>query len=401
MIFHIDRNILLAALQRISYGVATAKKANNTVRGSSIYRCFVFDTDCDQLTIKATDLDVYMSEAVSIGNPNAEKKTFAVEARPFLRAIKTLESQNLRVEVLEYQIIVTHSIGSFALPLLEGIEDYNARRKPTINYDTAQHIEMEAPGLLSLLNRCAYAVAQDELRPVMNGVCISLTKEYTDFAASDGHKLVRIRKKSITIDTPATLVIPRKVTEILRKILPATGFVELCFNEYVVDWPEDSKEPRPAAACRIIVDDNTVITFRPIEGRYPNYNSVIPTKFYKGFTIGRVAFVKSLERLSQFTSSSGLITFTIESGTIRMEAEDKDFSVSATEVLPCSYYGEKFRIGFKDSSLIQTLKNINSLEVEFQAVDASRATTFSPATQPDSEEVTMLLIPMILNDTAL
>ncbi len=396
MNFQIDKNRLLETLQRVGRATASYREASGL--NAWYLREFFFKAELDCLTVAATDTYVFMEETVSIGHTDGINKTFAVEATPLLKAIKSLDNQSLELEVLEYQVIVRHSVGSFALPLSESVEIYKATPRPDIKFNTAHQIEMEAPGLLSLLNRCAYAVAQDELRPVMNGVCISLTKEYTDFAASDGHKLVRIRKKSITIDTPATLVIPRKVTEILRKILPATGFVELCFNEYIVDWPEDSKEPRPAAACRIIVDDNTVITFRPIEGRYPNYNSVIPTKFYKGFTIGRVAFVKSLERLSQFTSSSGLITFTIESGTIRMEAEDKDFSVSATEVLPCSYYGKKFRIGFKDSSLIQTLKNINSLEVEFQAVDASRATTFSPVTQPDSEEVTMLLMPMIIGD---
>lgn len=78
MIFHIDRNILLSALQRISYGVATAKKANNMAKGNSVYRCFVFDADCNQLTIKATDLDVYISEAVSINNSTAEKKTLQI-----------------------------------------------------------------------------------------------------------------------------------------------------------------------------------------------------------------------------------------------------------------------------------------------------------------------------------
>lgn len=401
MTFKVDRNTLLRALERTRNAVITSREAYRKGGWLEVFKCYIFTADCDQLTIETSNSDIYMREAVSIGNPTADKKTFAVNAKQLVSAIKSLDSQSLEFDVLEYQVIVRHSIGSFALPLLEGIEDYNARRKPAINYDTAQHIEIEAPGLRSILNRLAFAIADDDLRPVMNGVVISMKKEHTDFVASDGHVLAKIRKQSITTEKPADVVLPRRIIGILQKVLPTTGFVEMDFNAFDVNWPTDSKEPQPAPVYQITVDGTTIVG-RPIEGRYPNYESVIPTKFSREFTINRANLIKSLNRLSQFTSNSGLIIFeliqAIKTDTLKMTAEDKDFSMQAVEVLPCTYAGDIFKIGFQDFRLLRILKNLASTDIVFNIVDRSRAIIITPTIQPDSEEVTMLLMPMLIND---
>lgn len=398
MNFQIDRNTLLRALERTRNAVITHRETYKQGSWFDVFKCYIFTADCDQLTIETSNSEIYMRETVSIGNPTADKKTFAVNAKQLISAIKSLDGQSLEFDVLEYQVIVRHSIGSFALPIFEGIEDYSARRKPAINYDTAQHIEMEAPGLRSILNRLAFAMADDDLRPVMNGVIISMKKEHTDFVASDGHVLAKIRKQSITTEKPADVVLPRRIIGILQKVLPATGFVEMDFNAFDVNWPTDSKEPQPAPVYQITVDGTTIVG-RPIEGRYPNYDSVIPTQFSKGFTTDRVALIKSLERLSQFTSNSGLITIHLNNGSVKMDAADYDFSLSATEVLPCSYYGDPFKFGLQDFRLIKMLKSIvATTEATFRIVDQSRAIIIEPGVQPLSEEITMLIMPMLIRD---
>ncbi len=398
MIFNIDRNILLSALQRISYGVATAQKANNMVKGNSVYRCFIFDADCDQLTIKATDLDVYMSEAININNQTAEKKTFAVEAHPFLRAIKTLESQNLQVEVLEYQIIITHSIGSFAFPLNNDVTIFDTLKEPTISPITAHTLKFEAPGLRSILNRCSFAAANNPLRPTMNGVCFRFTKEFTDFAASDGHRLAQIRKRPmLKCESTVDMIMPRQVVSILQAVTPKTGFVEMVFNEYIPQTT-GSNEKVPTAVCAINMDGVRIL-FSPISGRYPNYISVIPTRFNFDFSVNRRALIKSFERLITFANNSSmLVAITLTPGFMGMEVEDKDFETKANEKIPCQYNGGKFCIGFKIPSLLSILKNLTAPDVTFSIVDASRAVTIAPKPQPDSEEITMLIMPMLISN---
>lgn len=398
MKFTIERNILLAALQRISNAVMTYKRAN--ALGAYLYRNFIFHADLDELTIEASDREVVMIETVSIGNPDAEKKVFAIEAGPLLKAVKSLDGQSLEFEILEYQVIVKHTTGRFALPLDERVLEYDAMRKAEVNYNTAHYLKLEAPGIKSILERCAYAVAQDKLRPVMNGVCLNLTNDYADFAASDGHKLIRIRKTSIKTDSPAIMVIPKIVVSILRKITPNTGFVEIWFNDYKFDWPQDDLDNRPPCACRIVVE-NTVIIFVPVQGRYPAYNTVIPEDHFTRFvTVSRQALIKSIDRLSLFgNESTGLITVNLTAGRMYMSSEDKDFSTSADEEIPCSFDGqEPIRIGFKDYSLLQTLRNLNTTEVTFKIQDQTRAIIINPAIQPESEEITALLMPMLIND---
>ncbi|MBR4592590.1 MAG: DNA polymerase III subunit beta [Elusimicrobiaceae bacterium] len=402
MKFQIDRNRLLQALERTRNAVMTYRESYYKSGWNEIFKCFIFKADCDLLTIETTNSEIYMSEAVSIGNKDGEVKAFAVNAGQLTKAIKSLDGQSLEFDVLEYQVIVRHTLGSFALPLIDGVEEYQARRKPQINYDHAQQMTVEAPGLRSILTRLNYAVAEDELRPVMNGVLIKTGSEYTDFVASDGHVLAKIRKASIRTKESASLVIPRRVLGILQKITPKTGFIEITFNPYDENWPTDSDVKQPAPVCQMNLDGVT-ITFRPIEGRYPNYGSVIPTTFSKQLTINRISLIKSLDRLSQFTGTSGLIRCELsqtikETDTLKMAAEDKDFSLQATETLPCIYAGDTFKIGFQDFRLLRTLRNITSTDVVFNIVDQSRAVIITPAIQPDNEEVTLLIMPMLVND---
>ena len=230
----------------------------------------------------------------------------------------------------------------------------------------------------------------------MNGVFMDCTKEGTNFAASDGHKLIRISKPSLQGE--AGMIIPKKVVSILLKVLPDTDFVQIWYNPYLPNLDEEEAKKTPRAACEITVDDIT-ICFRPIEGRFPNYNSVIPTHHNYTLTVDRKALIKSLDRLSLFAnSSSGLITIYLEPDKMQMQSEDKDFEQSAVDTIPCNYNGKDMRIGFKDRSLIQTLRNLNTKDVTFYLIDQNTAIIIGPTIQPESEEITALLMPMYIND---
>lgn len=394
MTIKIERNKLLEALQNIY--AATGKSGAYCEQ----HRCFIFRAKEKSLTIEASDSELFMSKKLVIENTDNDSRDFALFAPQFIKAIKSVDEQPLTLEVLEYQIIVTHSVGNFALPLVDCVPLYDNMRKPELDYSRVHRFALEAPGLLSILTKCRYALADDDLRPVLNGVCMSLKKDYTDFAASDGHKLVRIRKQSIKDERPVEFVFPKKVINILLKMLPKTGFVDIWFNEYDYTWkPDEHKgEPTPAYACLMSID-GTELLFRPIPGRFPNYNSAIPTTFSKELTIDRKQLLKSIERLSQFANdSSGLITFNLNPTRLMMQAEDKDFATQGSEVLPCNYSGEVCRVGFKDVTLIQTLRNSVAPDMIFKGIDSSRAFIIEPSVQPDSEEITMLLMPMLIND---
>ena len=395
MKFKIDRNTLLTALQK----VGEAARKPFSWRYGTQFQSYIFRAKENSLTVEATDGDIFMSQKVVISNADGEKD-FALIAYKFIKAIKSLDSQELEIEVLEYQIIVAHSTGNFALPLENDVVPmFDNIGRVSLDYSRVHRFAFEAPGLLSILTKCKYAMAGDELRPVMNGVCMSLKENYTDFVASDGHKLVRIRKKSITDNRPVDFIFPNRVVNILLRTLPKTGFVDIWFNEYDYTWKqEEHKDEKPPVYGCLMSIDGTEILFRPIPGRYPNYGSVIPTNFTKELTIDRKQLLKSIERLSQFTADSGLIRFNLNPNRLLLHAEDKELEILGSEVLPCTYTGEVFRFGLKDVSFIQTLRNSVAPEMVIKGVDSSRAFIIEPKPHPDSEEITMLLMPMLVND---
>jgi DNA polymerase-3 subunit beta len=136
-----------------------------------------------------------------------------------------------------------------------------------------------------------------------------------------------------------------------------------------------------------------------IEGRYPNYNSVIPKDNPNHVTIDRKSLLSALRRVLPFASeSSQLIRFHLENGKLEISSEDLDFSTAAKEQLVCEYDGKPMNIGFKGSSLLEILSNIDSDDIIINLADPSRAGIIVPATQPENEDILMLIMPMLLND---
>ena len=138
---------------------------------------------------------------------------------------------------------------------------------------------------------------------------------------------------------------------------------------------------------------------RLIEGRYPNYNSVIPKNNPNQLTIDRKAMLSALRRVMPFASeSSELIRLHLESGKLELSSEDIDFATSAKETLTCEYNGQNMNIGFKGSSLSDILSNLEGDEITMELADPSRAGIILPAEKREDEDVLMLIMPILLND---
>jgi DNA polymerase-3 subunit beta len=138
---------------------------------------------------------------------------------------------------------------------------------------------------------------------------------------------------------------------------------------------------------------------RLIEGRYPNYNSVIPQNNPYKVTVDRLQLLGALRRVSIFSSqASSLIKLRMQENLIVISAQDIDFSTSAEETLVCQYAGNPMSIGFKSTFLIDILNNISADEIVIELADPSRAGVIIPVEQEENEDLLMLLMPMMLND---
>ena len=250
--------------------------------------------------------------------------------------------------------------------------------------DGANVISVDASVLNDNITRSIFATAQDELRPVMNGIYFDLTPEGLAIVASDGHKLVRNKNFTIKSDIPASFIMPKKPANLLKNVLAKDS------GDVVIKFDDRSAE---------ISFSDGMLACRLIEGRYPNYNSVIPQNNPNQLTIDRKSLIGTLRRVLPFASeSSQLIRFHLEAGKLELSSEDIDFATSAKEEIACEYTGQNMNIGFKGSSLSEILSNLDSEEVIIQLADPSRAGIIVPAEQPENEDVLMLIMPMLLNE---
>ncbi len=343
--------------------------------------CFLFDVHDDEVLVTASDGETVMTTTVALIEKDGEGR-IAITAKMLLDALRECADQPLTFTVDEttMAVKVEYQNGEYSLM------GHNADLFPRLADmdEGVTTVEVEPAVLLAGISRTFFAIADDELRPVMNGICFDITTENITMVASDGHKLVRNRTFAAHGSDNATFILPKKPAGLLKNILTKDGnTVKLTFDD------------RNAA----IEADGYKLRCRLIEGRYPNYNSVIPQNNPYRVTIDRQTLIGALRRVSIFSSqASSLIKLVLEQDKLTLSSQDIDFSTSAKESIACQYDGTDLKIGFKATFFIEMLTNIASDEIVIELADPSRAGVIVPTNQEENEELLMLLMPMMLND---
>lgn len=356
-------------------------KVINSKNSLPILADFLFDIQDNVLYLTASDSENVINTQMELTESDANGR-FAINNHDLLEAIKGFSEQPITFDVnLQDNIAkISYQNGLFSLPV-ENADEYPQSQPITEGINT---IVMPSNVLADNINRSLFATAQDELRPVMNGIYFDLTPEHLAVVASDGHKLVRNKVFTVQSEQPASFILPKKPAGLLKNLLQKDGGdVEIKFNERNAEINYGDGR----LSCRLI------------EGRYPNYNSVIPQNNTNTLTVDRLALLAALRRVQPFANdSSNLIRFHVEGSTLQLDAEDFDFSKTATERMICDYNGQPMSIGFKGSAFIEILTNFDCEEVIIQLADPSRAGLVIPSEQPEGQYVLMLMMPMLLND---
>jgi DNA polymerase-3 subunit beta len=365
----------------LSNRLQTLARVINSKNSLPILDSFLFEVRNNQLNITASDSENVMKSYVLLDECDGEGQ-FAVPNRTILDAVKELPEQPLTFEVdtEHFTVRILYQNGLYNFTAQNADEYPHTQSIP----DGATVITVDGAVLNDNITRSIFATAQDELRPVMNGIYFDLTSESLSIVASDGHKLVRNKNFTVKSESPASFILPKKPATLLKNVLGKES------GDVVIKFDNRSAE---------ISFSEGVLSCRLIEGRYPNYNSVIPQNNPNQLTIDRKLLVGALRRVLPFASkSSQLVRFHLEPGKLVLSSEDIDFATSAKEEITCDYSGQNMNIGFKGSSLSEILTNLDSTEVVIQLADPSRAGIIVPAEQPENEDVLMLIMPMLLND---
>ena len=374
MRFDVSSTALLSRLQSISKVIASKNSL-------PILDSFLFNLEGNKLTITASDAETRLVTSVDVMNAQGSG-LFAVSAKILLDPLKELPEQPLTFDINDdnLEIFIHFQNGKYNFIGQKG--DTYPQQKP-LN-ENAISIMMDAQMLLNGISRSLFATADDELRPVMNGIYFDITTEDITMVASDGHKLVRCKTLAAKGNERAAFILPKKPASLMKNLLPKEqGMVTIEFDERNAVFTLESYR----MVCRLI------------EGRYPNYNSVIPQNNPYKVTVDRLQLLGALRRVSIFSSqASSLIKLRMQENLIVISAQDIDFSTSAEETLVCQYAGNPMSIGFKSTFLIDILNNISADEIVIELADPSRAGVIIPVEQEENEDLLMLLMPMMLND---
>ena len=346
-----------------------------------ILDCILFDLSDGVLSMTASDSETTITTSLEVGESEGAGR-FAIESKQLINSIKEISDQpiTIQVNIDTLQVEINYQNGRYNL-MGQRAEEYPL----PVDLDEADaSLEMPAQVLSDGIGRSLFATADDELRPQMNGIYFDITPDFTTLVASDGHKLVRERLLDIHGDEARSFILPKKPALLLKAVLPKEdSSVKISFN----DRNAKVELAKYRISCRLI------------EGRYPNYNSVIPTDNPFRVTVDRLSLISALRRVSVFASAaSSLIRLHIDNNTLTVSAQDIDFSTSAEESIMCEYNGNPMAIGFSGPFLLEVLNSITSQDVVLELADPSRAGVIVPAEQNEGEDLIVLLMPMMLQD---
>ena len=375
MKFVVSSTELLSHLSAIS-------KVINSKNTLPILDNYLFLLEENLLTVTASDLESTLITSIELDNTNGTG-AIAVPAKLMNETLKEFPEQPLtfQIDPETFAIEIFSQNGKFSIVGQNG-EDFP--QQPILNEEIASTINLNHTVLLNGINKTLFATADDELRPVMNGIFVELSTEDIKFVASDAHKLVRYKRFDAKAEKDASFILPKKPAALLKSLLPK--------EEFDVKLEFDDKNA-------FFTLSNFKLICRLVEGNYPSYNSVIPTNNPNQLIIDRVEFYNTVRRVSVFSNqASNLVRLKLTENQLVVSAQDIDFAISAVERLSCQYEGEDMEIGFKSTFLQEILSNLSATDVKMELSDPTRAGLLLPAENEHEEEnILMLLMPMMIN----
>ncbi len=374
MKFNVSSTKLFAQLQALSKVIAP----KNSLQ---ILEDVLFDLSGNELTMTASDGETTIRTTIEVENAEGAGKV-ASGAKLLLETLKEFPEQPLTFQIDDqnYAINITSENGTYSFVGANGNE------YPEMPVSGAENgrIEFPAEVLLDAINKTIFCTADDELRPVMNGIYFDMLEDKIVLVATDAHRLVRYTNTSISAPSAMNFILPKKPAALLKTVLAKEeGSITIIFGE---------KNAR-------FEFGKTLVVCRQIEGRFPNYNAVIPQNNQNKVVVDRQTIINACKRVAVFANTgTSLLKLALTENQIKISAQDIDFSTSAEETISCSYAGAPMAIGFKAPFLIEILSSIASEEVILELADPARAGLILPAENEPNEDILMLLMPMLLNE---
>lgn len=374
MKFTISSSKLFSQLQAVS-------RVINNKNALPILDDVLFDLQGNELLLTASDGETTIRTSVEVEGAEGTGKV-ASAAKLLLETLKEFSEQPL-VFTIDAQNFAVNMVSQNGTYSFVGVNGNEYPEMPEAEGD-AQQILLPANVLQTAIEKTIFCTADDDLRPVMNGIYFDITADKVTMVATDAHRLVRYMNSGVQSGVTANFILPKKPAGLLKNLLAK--------EEAEVKVTFGAKNAR-------FEFGSTILVCRQIEGRFPNYNAVIPQGNQNVVTVDRQTIINACKRVAVFANNgTAQLRLALSENQIKISAQDIDFSTSAEETIGCSYNGMPMAIGFKAPFLIDLLSSIESADVQLKLADPARAGLILPAENAENEDVLMLLMPMLLND---
>lgn len=369
----------LVSSTALSNKLSIMAKVMNTKTVQPILSNFLFELNEETLLITASDSECTQSSTLEVATAEGNGK-ICIPAERILNALRNLPDQPIGFTINEstFEITIKYSNGKYDL-VGYSADEYTI---PLPLNNIEKQVQISADLLNIAITQSLFAVANDDLRPIMNGIYITTNDKLFQSVASDTHKLVRNSYKMEMQIDDISFILPTKAAKLIKNL---TNKITAPINI--------SHNGREA----IFIIEKDIFRCRLLEGKYPNYNAVIPKESHNIATIAREDLLATIKRVGLFSSmANSCIELNFSSVSLDVSGKDIDYSTSAKETLFCAYSGENLRIGFNCELLKQILENVTSKEITFQMGNQSRAAIIKPVSEEDKIENLSLLLPMML-----
>ncbi len=339
---------------------------------------FLFELEHSKLTVSASDLETTMASTLEVESDS--EGSVAIPAKLLLETLKTFPEQPLTFVIEDNNTIeISSNHGKYALAFASA-DDF----PKAISLDSPSTTTLGADILATAISKTIFAAGNDDLRPVMSGVFFQFSTESLTFVATDAHKLVKYSRTDVTANETAEFIMPKKPLNLLKGILAGSD------EDVTIEYNDSNAK---------FSFENSVLICRLIDGKYPNYEAVIPKENPNQLTISRNQFLNSVRRVSIFSNkTTHQIRLKIAGAELNISAEDVDYSNKAEERLTCDYQGDDMQIGFNSRFLSEMLSNLNAEDIQLEMSMPNRAGILTPIDGLDEgETVTMLVMPVMLN----
>ncbi|PHS51429.1 MAG: DNA polymerase III subunit beta [Lutibacter sp.] len=339
---------------------------------------FLFELNQNELKISASDLETTMTTTIDVESDT--EGSVAISARLLLDTLKTFPNQPLTFKTEENNTIeISSSQGKYDMAFFDGNEFPKA-----VSIESPSSTIIPGTILSTAISKTIFAAGNDDLRPVMSGVFFQFSSDSLTFVATDAHKLVKYVRTDVVANDAAEFIMPKKPLNLLKGILGGSD------SDVTIEYNDANAK---------FTFDNVVLVCRLIDGKYPNYEAVIPKENPNKLTVDRGTFLNSVKRVSIFSSkTTHQIRLKMAGTELNISAEDLDYSNKAEERLVCDYQGDDLQIGFNSRFLTEMLSNLTSNEILIEMSLPNRAGILTPIDGiEEGEYITMLVMPVMLN----